>query len=107
MIKLEQLNYVLLLKRCKKCLHIYLQSSFMFYVSKNFPKLCTSSYVNSSTFNEQKVTGEKKQTKNNEGCGSPWTLQHQGQWDKLCPNLSGIDSQIQDILVWIAPFNQL
>lgn len=27
--------------------------------------------------------------------------------EKLCPNLSGIDSKIQDILVWIAPFNQL
>lgn len=82
MIQLEQLNYFLLLNCCKTWLHIYLQTSFMFHVSKNFPKLWTSSYVNPSTFNEPEVTGGgggKGQVKNNEGCGSSWTLQHQGQ----------------------------
>lgn len=59
MIQLEQLNYTLLLKHCKKWLHICTQSSFMLYVSKNFSKLCTSSYVN-STFNEH---GKNPQTK--------------------------------------------
>lgn len=62
MIQSEQLNYALLLKCCKKCLHLYLQSSFMFYVSKNFPELCTSSYVNSSISNKQEVMGGKKKT---------------------------------------------